>query len=277
MPTALVTGASTGIGRATALRLDADGWDVLAGVRRAEDGERLAAGASRRLRPVIVDVTDAAGIAAAAREAGDRLDGLVNNAGIAVGGPVETIGLDELRHALEVNFVGAVSVTQAMLPALRAARGRVVFLSSIGGRVATPFLSPYNASKFAVEAVGDALRVELRRLGVRVSVVAPGSVATPIWEKGHAQADAVGDALAPELRAVYGAALDGFKRAARETEARGVPPEKVAAAIHHALTARRPRAHYLIGNDARVILAMHRALPTSLRDRVIARAVHLPR
>jgi NAD(P)-dependent dehydrogenase (short-subunit alcohol dehydrogenase family) len=277
MPSALVTGASSGIGRAAALRLDAEGWDVLAGVRRPEDGEALAGEASRRLRPVRIDVTDAESIAAAAREAGERLDGLVNNAGIAVGGPVETVPIDDLRRQFEVNLVGQVAVTQALLPALRAARGRIVFMSSIGGRVATPFVSPYSASKFAVEAVCDALRVELAPFGVRVAMVAPGSVATPIWEKGEAQADSASDDLTPEMLALYGAAIEAVKRTTRETGARGVAPEKVAAVIHHALTARRPRAYYPVGADARVMLRIRRTLPTRVWDRVIARAMHLPR
>jgi NAD(P)-dependent dehydrogenase (short-subunit alcohol dehydrogenase family) len=277
MPTALVTGASTGIGRATALRLDREGWDVLAGVRRTQDGDALRADASRRLRTVIVDVTDTASIAAAAGEVGERLDGLVNNAGIAVGGPVETVPLDDLRRQLEVNLVGQVAVTQAMLPALRAARGRIAFLSSVGGRVATPFVSPYSASKYAIEAVADALRVELAPFGVQVALIAPGAVATPIWDKGDAQARAAGDDLTPEMRDLYGPAIDALARVTQETGARGVAPEKVAAAIHHALTARRPRARYAIGIDARAMVRLRRTLPTRVWDRVLARAMHLPR
>ena len=185
----VVTGSSTGIGRACALGLDRAGFAVYAGVRKAEDGDALRA-AAPRLEPLIVDVTDGEAIAAAAervREAtGGRLAGLVNNAGVAVAAPVEGVALDELRRQLEVNVVGQVAVTQAFLAMIRAARGRIVFMSSIGGRNALPFVSPYNASKHAIEAIGDSLRQEMRPFGVEVSIIEPGSVATPIWDKSTA-------------------------------------------------------------------------------------------
>ncbi|PYR57414.1 MAG: short-chain dehydrogenase/reductase, partial [Acidobacteria bacterium] len=163
----LITGSSTGIGEACARRLDAAGWRVFAGVRREEDGQRLRAGMSSRLTPVLLEVTDAASMARAARTIGVEgadagLDGLVNNAGIAVAGPLEYLPIADFRRQLEVNVVGPLAVTQALLPAIRARRGRIVLMGSIAGRMTVPFLGPYSASKFALEAMADALRVELQ-------------------------------------------------------------------------------------------------------------------
>src|ERR671915_2319963 len=187
--TVLVTGASSGIGEATALHLKELGFDAVAAVRKNEDAERLA---GRGLRTVKLDVTDVDSIDAARDElAGGPLAGLVNNAGIAVAAPLEYLPLDQLRDQLEVNLVGQLAVTQRFLPALRAGRGRIVNVSSIGGRVALPLLGAYHASKFALEAISDTLRRELRSQGVDVIVIEPGGVKTPIWRKG--------DELAAEL------------------------------------------------------------------------------
>ena len=196
MRSVLITGASTGIGRATALRLDAAGWRVFAGVRKQEDADALGEAGSERLVPLILDVTDAEQIAAAAArietEARDGLDGLVNNAGVAIPGPLETLAIDDFRRQVEVNLTAHVAVTQAMLPAIRAARGRIVFISSIGGRVALPLTGAYHAAKFGIEAVGDVFRQELRPWGISVSIVEPGSIDTPIWERGERTADEIG-------------------------------------------------------------------------------------
>jgi NAD(P)-dependent dehydrogenase (short-subunit alcohol dehydrogenase family) len=177
----LVTGASSGIGEATASHLASLGFRVFAGVRKDEDAERL----RERVTPVKLDVVDEESIATARREveeaAPDGLAGLVNNAGVSVSGPVEFIPLEELRRQLEVNVIGQVAVTQAFLPAIRRARGRIVNVSSVGGRVALPLMSPYNASKFALEAVSDSLRREVRQFGVHVAVVEPGAIRTRIW------------------------------------------------------------------------------------------------
>lgn len=179
MPTVLVTGAGRGIGRATALRLAASGWTVHAGVRRAEDGEALvAASPGGRLHPVLLDITDAAQIAAAVSTLPDRLDAVVNNAGVVVPGPVEAVALDALRRQLEINVVGQIAVTQAVLPRLRTARGRVVFVSSVSGRVSAPMMGLYSASKYALEALADALRMELRPWRVGVVLVEPGAIDT---------------------------------------------------------------------------------------------------
>lgn len=251
---------------------------MLAGVRDREAGERLVAeaGADGRVRPVELDVTDAAQIAAAAELVAERtgsagLDALVNNAGIGVGGPLEVLELDELRRQFEVNVIAQIAVTQAMMPALRRARGRILLMSSIGGRVPLPFSAPYNSSKHALEALGDALRVELRRSGVRVALVEPGSVATPIWDKASADVEKV--AIPPHLQDEYGHVASAMGKSMRDTARRALPVERVAQTIEQALGARRMRSRYVIGLDAHAMLWMRRLLPDPVFDRVIARAL----
>lgn len=276
----LVTGSSTGIGRATVLRLDREGWRVFAGVRRREDAEALRAEASERLETVELDVTDAAQIAVAAdligKEVGESgLDGIVNNAGVAVLGPLETIPLDDFRRQIEVNLTGQVAVTQAMLPSIRRARGRVVFVSSIGGRMALPFGGPYHAAKFGLEAVADCLRQELRPAGIAVSVVEPGSIDTPIWERGERLAEEIA-ARAPTVQDdLYGEEIERFRKAVRRTAERGIPPDAVAAAISHALSASRPRTRYLVGADARGQALAARFLPDRILDAVVRRVMRI--
>jgi NAD(P)-dependent dehydrogenase (short-subunit alcohol dehydrogenase family) len=273
VPTVLITGASTGIGRATALRLAGSGWTVLAGVRKAVDGDALRADGGERIVPIMLDVTDAAQVAATAAAVDERggLDALVNNAGIGFGGPLELIPIDDLRSQLEVNVLGPVALTQALLPSLRRARGRVLFISSVGGRVAMAFTAPYAASKHAIEAIGDALRVELRSSNVQVALIEPGSVATPIWDKGRAQGD--GLHVPAELADQYGHVPAAMKKVLDSTERRGVPPELVAETIERALTARRMRARYLIGRDAKAMLLAKRLLPDHVFDRVARRVL----
>lgn len=275
MKSAVVTGASTGIGRATALRLDAQEWRVFAGVRREEDGEALRKAGSGRIEPLALDVTDPEQIAAAAKQVGERvggagLDGLVNNAGIVLGGPIEALEIEDLRELLETNVVGQVAVTQALLPLVRSARGRVVFVGSVNGRLSLPFLSPYAASKHAIEAIGDSLRGEMRPLGVKVSIVEPGAIETPMREKGNVAANNVKEKLSPDQLRIYGKAIDGFMAAAAKGDEQASPPEKVAAAIEHALTASRPRTRYLVGADARAQALLDALLPDRVGDRVIA-------
>jgi len=278
MRTVLVTGASTGIGRATALRLDGDGWRVFAGIRNPADGENLRAAASERLVPVTVDVTDPEQIAAAAelieRETEGGLDGLVNNAGIAVPGPLETIPLEDFRRQIEVNLTAYVAVSQAMLPAIRRAEGRLVFLSSIGGRVAFPFGGPYHASKFATEAIGDVFRQELRPWGIKVAIIKPGSIDTPIWDRGQRTAAEI-EAKSPRTNLLYGAAIEKFRKVIEDTAERGIPPEKVANAISHALESNRPKARYLVGLDAKVQARIKPFIPTAVFDRIVARQLNL--
>jgi NAD(P)-dependent dehydrogenase (short-subunit alcohol dehydrogenase family) len=279
---ALVTGASTGIGRATALRLDADGWRVFAGVRREEDAEALRAAGSERLTPLVLDVTDAGQIAAAAERIGREtgaagedsgpggLDGLVNNAGIGVMGPLETLPLDDFRRQIEVNLTGQVAVTQAMLPLIRRATGRVVFVSSAGGRMALPFAGPYHAAKFGLEAVADSLRQELRPWGIEVAVIEPGSIDTPIWERAVQSYEEMTARAPAAQEELYGRRLANLQEGARRTAARGIPPEKAAAAIVDALTARRPRTRRRVGLDAQGQVLLRRLLPDRALDRLLA-------
>ena len=273
----LVTGASTGIGRASALRLDRAGWIVFAGVRKPEDGESVKAEASERLESVICDVTDAGTIAATAdrvREAtGGQLAGLVNNAGITVQGPVEALPLDDYRHQLEVNVVGQIAVTQAVLEMIRAAVGRVVFISSIGGRGGLPYLSPYNASKAAIGAVADSLRQEMKQFGVEVSYVEPGAIATEIWDKGIEGAPALREAIGPEMNDLYGPKLDRLASLAQKTGEGGLPPDAVAKVVEHALTASRPKARYVVGGEAKVTAALRTYLPKRVFDRIVERRI----
>jgi len=276
----LVTGASTGIGEACAIALDRAGFRVFAGVRRDADADALRAEASERLEPVMLDVTDEASIAATCRRIADAvgdagLAGVVNNAGISVAGPLEFVPLDELRRQLEVNVIGQIAVTQAVLPMIRAARGRIVFIGSVSGKLATPFVGPYAASKFAVEALADALRVELRPWRIPVSVVEPGSIATPIWEKGLAAADELERRLPPQARDLYGDAIDAVRAMAKKTAARGIPPARVASAVLHALTSPRPRTRYPVGVDARVQAVLAGLVPDGVRDRVIEQQMGL--
>ncbi len=290
MPLALITGASTGIGRATALRLTASGWTVLAGVRDPAAGERLVADASTaaagtqsgRLLPLALEVTDTAQVAAAAARVEQEaardgvssrggLDALINNAGMGIGGPLELVSAEDLRRQFDVNVLAQVAVTQALLPALRRAGGRIVFVSSIGGRVAMAFTAPYAASKHAIEAFGDALRVELRSSGVQVALVEPGSVATPIWDKSRAEAERV--VIPPELQGVYGAIPAAMDKVLEDTARRGIPPEQVAATIERALAAPRMKARYVVGRDAKAMLIVRRLLPDLVFDRVARRAL----
>lgn len=276
MRSVVVTGASTGIGRATALRLDRAGWRVFAGVRREEDAASLRAEGSERLAPLILDVTEPAQIAAAAERIGEDvgeagLDGLVNNAGIAVPGPLETLPIDDFRRQVEVNLTAQVAVTQALLPAIRRARGRIVFITSIGGLMAFPMFGAYHAAKFGLEAVGDVFRQELHSWGISVSIVEPGSIATPIWERGRQEVEAIGERAGEAHADLYGEAIEAGKEIARKTRERGIPPDRVAEKIEHALSARRPRTRYLVGADARGQAFAARFLPNRLVDRLVRR------
>ncbi|HEU4944545.1 MAG TPA: SDR family NAD(P)-dependent oxidoreductase [Solirubrobacterales bacterium] len=279
MKSVLITGASTGIGRASALRMDAAGWRVFAGVRREEDAESLRAEASPHLEPLMLDVTDADQISAAAERIATEvgaagLDGLVNNAGIAVPSPLETIPIEDFRHQIEVNLTGQVAVTQAFLPQIRAARGRIVFISSIGGLIAFPLTGAYHAAKFGIEAVGDVFRQELRQWGISVSIVEPGSIATPIWDRGEQRADEIGERT-PHREELYGRAISRYRKVIKDTAERGIPPEKAADAIEHALGSGRPRTRYLVGLDAKAQARLRHLIPTRLFDRIVARVMGL--
>ena len=275
-PGVLVTGASSGIGRATATVLALAGWRVFAGVRDLNVGTELARSdaSAGSIEAVRLDVTDEGSIAAAKdgiaeRLGGDRLSGLVNNAGVGFGGPLEFVRLDDLREQLEVNVIGQVAVTQSMLPLLRGGRGRIVLISSDNGRWAPPFMGPYVASKFALEGIGDALRLELRRSGISVSIVEPGSIKTSIWDKGLDQLDDLD--LPPGSMSIYGDVAGVLRQGLEQGEKNAIPPERVAEAIQDALTAKRPRARYRVGRDAKAMIALRSVLP----DRVFDSLVHL--
>jgi NAD(P)-dependent dehydrogenase (short-subunit alcohol dehydrogenase family) len=281
MHAVLITGASTGIGEACALRLDRAGYRVFAGVRRPEDADHLRAQASPRLSTVFIDVADRASIDAARTALGEALngaglDGLVNNAGIAVAGPLELLPIGAIRRQLEINVIGQIAVTQAFLPMIRAAAGRIVFMGSIGGRMSTPFLGPYCASKFALEAIADALRLELAPWHIKVVLIEPGSIATPIWTKSESAAAAMQAQVDTAGAADYTMAMDAVRLAAAATGRRGAPSSLVADAVLHALASPSPRARYVVGRDARVRAMLVRFVPDRLRDRLVARALKLP-
>lgn len=280
MKTVLVTGASSGIGRATVRRLDAAGWKVFAGVRKEEDAAALREEGSERLEPVMLDVLDPAAIAAAAERVGSEsggLDGLVDNAGAAVAGPLEALPIEDFRRQVELNLTAQLAVTQAMLPAIRVARGRIVLISSMGGRVALPLTGAYHAAKFGLEGMGDSLRQELAPWGIKVVLVEPGSIDTPIWSSGEKDAERIFEAASPRMRELYEATIERYRQVIRETAERGVPPEKVAARVERALSARRPRTRYLVGMDAQVMARLKPLLPTPVLDRLIARAMAFPK
>jgi NAD(P)-dependent dehydrogenase (short-subunit alcohol dehydrogenase family) len=276
----LVTGASTGIGAACALELHRRGFRVFAGVRKAADGLRLQEQASRLLAPLMIDVTDPASIGEAVKTVagsldGGRLAGLVNNAGIMVGGPLETLPPSELRRQLEVNVVGQVAVTQAMLPLLRQCRGRIVNIGSFSGRVAVPYSGAYAASKFALEAITDAWRIELRRWGVFVSIVEPGSVKTPIWGKAQDEADRVLGDMTRAAETLYGDDMRAMREASLRLAASGMPVERVVRAVVHALTARRPRTRYPLGAQTHLAFFAFKFLPDRVRDWLVRRDLGL--
>jgi NAD(P)-dependent dehydrogenase (short-subunit alcohol dehydrogenase family) len=249
---------------------------VFAGVRREEDAAALREAGSERLEPLILDVTDAAQIDAAAGRVGEAvgeagLDGLVNNAGVAVPGPLEALPIDDFRRQVEVNLTAQVAVTQALLPRIRTARGRIVFVTSIGGLMAFPMFGAYHAAKFGLEAVGDVFRRELRPWGISVSVVEPGSIDTSIWERGQREADGFLDRATDGQKALYADSIAAYREVARRTAERGIPPRKVARRIEHALGARRPRTRYLVGADARAQAFFNRLLPDRAVDALVAR------
>lgn len=271
----LVTGASSGIGEATALRLAAAGFLVAAGVRRTADAERLQARAGERLRGLLLDVTDeqqvTTALAEVARWTDGRLSGVVNNAGVVVGGPLEFLALDDWRHQFEVNVVGAVSVTRAALPLLRAGGGRVVMMGSNSGRIAVGMMGPYCASKHALEAVAESLRLELRPSGIAVVLLEPGAVRTPIWAKGRATADRMRRELPAQAHRLYGDQIEAIVAGIDAQEASGIEPEVVADAVLDALTGRRPRPRRAVGADAVVSALVDRWLPDRSRAPLIAR------
>ena len=264
----IVTGASSGIGEAIALHLREGGFSVLAGVRRDEDAERLS---TRGLTPIRLDVTDPEHLAAARAEVGDRpLAGLVNNAGILRGGPLEFVRLDDLREQLEVNVIGQVAVTQAFIGGLRAGRGRIVNVGSISGRLATPMVGPYVAAKFALEGLTDTLRRELALQGIDVIMIEPGGVKTPLLGKANQWVEQLYGDSPPELAQRYGAMLTVMLEQTNKIDRRtGIDASAVAKVVGKALTVRRPRTRYLVGRDAIIQATMAKLLPDRVVDRLL--------
>lgn len=267
----LITGCSTGLGRSTALTLAASGWRVFAGVRKTADAKSLQAEAEGELLPLQFDVAKPDSLAQATeslrKATGGELHGLINNAGVYLGGPLELMKPEEIELTFAVNVTGLLAVTQACLPMLRAAAGRIVNISSISGLIAMPGVSVYAGSKHAVEAITDSLRVELHPFGVKVVAVEPGGIKTPIWEKGAKRDQAAADdAATAELRKTYAPLLKLLHKL--NAKPGGLAPEDVAKVVIEALESARPKNRYLVGKDAKS-LALLRRLPDALRDRAI--------
>jgi NAD(P)-dependent dehydrogenase (short-subunit alcohol dehydrogenase family) len=270
----IITGASTGIGRACALLLDRKGFRVFAGVRKDADGAALKRAASGTLTPVFIDVTDKASIAAVAKQVADAvgetgLAGLVNNAGTTLPCPVEYLAIDDFRRQLEVNLVGPLAVTQAVLPLLLHGGGRVVNVTSGAGKAGVPLMAPYVAAKHGLEGLSDVLRLEFGPLGIHVAVIEPGFVATAMRGKLEHDTDEVIRMLPDEGRARYGARLSALAESISTHAAQGSDPNVVAQAVLHALTSHRPRTRYPVGAGAKRTLLLRRVLPDRQFDRVI--------
>jgi NAD(P)-dependent dehydrogenase (short-subunit alcohol dehydrogenase family) len=270
----VVTGASTGIGAATVKELARRGFHVLAGVRREVDAEALRSLDVPGIEPYILDITKDADIAAlAARIAADprrrHLRALVNNAGIAVNAPVETLPMAQWRHQFEVNLFGHVAITQTLLPALLNCSGTVVNISSVGGKVVLPTYGAYAGSKFALEAVSDALRREIGALGVKVVVIEPGAVKTEIAERGIATSEILKRDMTATQLARYGELMEAVTAQARSFNETGVSAEAAAEVVANAATALRPKSRYTIGRDAGILLRVNRFLTDRGLDRIV--------
>lgn len=268
----VVTGASGGIGGATARELARRGFHVLAGVRREQDADAIR---GPSIEPVIIDVTNAAHVAALTTRVredprGRALRALVNNAGVGVNVPVEVYAIDEWRGLFEVNLFGHVAITQALLPALITSRGRVVNISSVGGKVAMANYGPYAATKFALEAVSDSLRRELAPLGVGVVVVEPGPVLTDMLGRASEAPDELTSAMTPEHRQRYGALVHAIAAQAAASARMGQSPDSAAAVIARAVTATKPRTRYTVGRSTAALTRLTRVLPDRALDRVLA-------
>ncbi len=276
MPAVLITGAARGIGKSIAMQMAAAGWDVIAGVRTERDREAITATNPRRISSVLLDITNAEHVEALDNSLPTQLDAVVNNAGIVVGGPVEAVPPTEVRRLFEVNVIGQLAVTQAVLPRLRRSRGRIVFLSSISGRVAFPLHGVYAASKFAIEAFANALRIELRPWKIPVIVVQPGQVDTDM-ASSSGLIDEMTAVISAEHRSLYQRHLQGLEQSIPGAERYIVSADKVAKVVAQALTARRPRPRYVIGSNARMQVAVLSHLPAAARDRLFHSLARQPR
>jgi NAD(P)-dependent dehydrogenase (short-subunit alcohol dehydrogenase family) len=274
----VVTGSSTGIGKACALQLDRLGFTVFAGIRKEADGELLRAEAPG-IRPLIIDVTQGDTVAVAAAEVraavgSNGLYGLVNNAGIVVVGPVESLAIEDLRRQFEVNVIGQIAVTQAFLPLLRQGRGRVVIMGSIFGLLSCPYAGAYAASKFALEALTDSMRMELAPWRIDVSIVEPGRMATNIWDKSLGAMEDWRERDDP-VHALYATSMAAALKKASNLARTSASPERVARAVAHALTARNPKTRYRVGRDVRCWVPARRILPDRICDWVINRMLQM--
>src|SRR5690349_18872377 len=277
----VITGASTGIGAACALHLDRLGFVVFAGVRKSEDGVALQKAGSHRLVPLELDVTDPTTIQkshAVVLEATKKrgLFGLINNAGIAVVGPLEAVPISDLRQQLEVNVIGQVAVTQEFLPLVRQARGRIVNMGSIAGLSTMPLMGPYSASKFALEAITDALRLEVQQWGIHVAIIEPGAIATPIWNKSTIEAAEREAAIETELRTLYKPVVAAVRKVVGEASKRAISSDAVAKVVEEALTASAPKTRYLVGTDAKFRALLVRLLPDRISDKLLTLILKLP-
>ena len=275
----VITGASTGIGEATAVRLATSGFTVFAGVRKDADGEKLTSQGLPGLRALKIDVGKPESIDAAVKEvgtalAGKGLAGLVNNAGISGGGPLEFTSIEEIRAMFDVNVFGLIATTQAFLPLVRLAEGRIVCTGSISGRTSVPFVAPYSMTKSAVQSLCHALRIELKPWGIEVVCVEPGSIATPIWDKGLSEFDEKAGSLPAEAQRLYGKVIPKLRALTERTAKMGISPSRVADVVLEALTAKRPRARYLVGNDAKAQAQLGRK-PDRVRDKALSTFIGL--
>lgn len=272
MRAVLITGASSGIGEACAIHLDRLRFKVFAGVRKEADAEALRHKSSGNLTPIILDVTDENSIAAAVKlietELGESgLYGLVNNAGIVVSGPLEFLPIAELRNQFEINVTGQIAVTQAFLPLIRKSSGRIINIGSVSGLTSSPLIGPYSASKYALEALTDALRMELLPWGIEVVIIEPSAIATPIWNKSLSAADELEKSLSPQANQYYGKYMTGMRRFARSSAKNGAPVMEVARVVEQALVSPKPKTRYKVGKGIRFSLLFQR-LPDRLRDRL---------
>jgi NAD(P)-dependent dehydrogenase (short-subunit alcohol dehydrogenase family) len=272
--TIVITGSSTGIGKACALHLDKLGYKTYAGVRKQTDGDRLREEASDRLVPIILDVTDADSITAAVstieREAGGNVFGLINNAGIGRSGVLEVTPIDEIRKVMDVNIIGLMAMTKALIPMLRKNKGRIINIGSTASFLASPGASAYAASKFAVRAVTDSLRLELQPFGMSVILVAPGAVESEIWEKGTAYKNEMRRSIKPENAQRYATLIKFGENLIKEIKK--IPAKEVAISVAQALASKKPKPYYIVGKDAKAGVKAAR-LPKSLLDWIFIKRI----
>ncbi|GAC1398670.1 MAG: SDR family oxidoreductase [Mycobacterium sp.] len=276
MPSVLVTGAGRGIGRSIVEHLADRGWDVVAGVRAEGDAAAVTAVNPQRISSVILDVTDAGHIAALTESLPHRLDAVVNNAGIVVSGPMEAVTTDEWRKQFEINVIGQLAVTRAVLPRLRESRGRVVFISSVNGRLSMSLVGAYCASKFALEAAADALRMELRPWRIGVAIVEPAQTDTDMWRTADHMVEEAEATLTATQRELYARHIAGMKRMIPLSQRLAVPAAKVSAVVEEVLTARKPRARYVVGAGPKLQVALMTNLPAVVRDSILRRVSGQP-